>query len=310
LLLRSRGAGWSEADVPLLDELATLLGPPPQSAAERAARRRRAEEERERQAFAADSLTSFGLVGHLSAEELAARLAEGPATWALVDHGLTDREWSFGHVVIDEAQELSEMAWRMVFRRCPARSMTLVGDLNQTGSPAGVSDWSVLLDRHARGRWRRARLTVNYRTPRPIAEAAAQLLRARGADVEQPESVRDGDPVQVVKADDLAGQLDALVREALRSTNGTVAVLVRPDMAVPVESHDRLSVLSAKDAKGLEFDHVLVVEPAGFLESPCGAQDLYVGLTRATRKLTIVHTRELPPGLWLPAMGAACEGAP
>ena len=108
----------------------------------------------------------------------------------LAERALHDRTWAYGHVIVDEAQELSAMAWRMVLRRCPARSMTVVGDLAQTGAPGGADSWAQVLDPVAAGRWRTARLTVNYRTPAPVMALAAALLPP-GA--EPPLSVRDSD---------------------------------------------------------------------------------------------------------------------
>ena len=118
----------------------------------------------------------------------------------MAERAAHDRTWTYGHVIVDEAQELSPMAWRVLMRRCPSRSMTVVGDLAQTGSLAGASSWEQVLAPYVDGRWRMRELTVNYRTPRQIMElAAAHAGRARrvGRTAPQPRSARDGawDPV-------------------------------------------------------------------------------------------------------------------
>ena len=92
------------------------------------------------------------------------------------DRAAADREWTYGHVIVDEAQELSAMAWRMIMRRCPSRSMTVVGDIAQTGDLAGASSWSEVLSPYVASRWRLEQLTVNYRTPSEIADVADDVL--------------------------------------------------------------------------------------------------------------------------------------
>ena len=104
---------------------------------------------------------------------IAGRNTERKLTGDLAERALGDRAWAFGHVIVDEAQELSAMDWRMVARRCPARSMTVVGDLAKTAAPGGADNWAAMLDPVTAGRWRTARLTVNYRTPAPVMEVAA-----------------------------------------------------------------------------------------------------------------------------------------
>ena len=108
------------------------------------------------------------------------------------ERAAADRDWTFGHVIVDEAQELSAMAWRMVMRRCPMRSMTLVGDLAQTGSdPAGAPSWARMLGPYVGGRLRVEELTVNYRTPAEIMVVAADVLALIGPGLTAPTSVRE-----------------------------------------------------------------------------------------------------------------------
>src|SRR5207237_9209942 len=102
-----------------------------------------------------------------------------------------DPSWTYGHVIVDEAQELSAMAWRMVMRRMPTRSMTVVGDVAQRGSAAGARSWAQMLDPYVKGRWREGLLTVNYRTPAEIMALAADVLAAVAPDERPPDSVRE-----------------------------------------------------------------------------------------------------------------------
>jgi DNA helicase IV len=212
-------------------------------------------------------------------------------------------------VVVDEAQELSAMAWRMLIRRCPSRSMTIVGDLNQASAAAAAGTWAQVLDPVAPGRWRTARLTVNYRTPKPAMALAAALLPP-GA--EPPVSVRDSGeaPWCSRHAGDLAGLVQ---REAELTGNGRVAVIALPGRAAQAAAAIGVSpgpdldapvtVLTPELAKGLEFDSVVVIDPAAIEQASLrGRADLYVALTRTTRRLGLVITGELPRG---PAGGRA-----
>jgi DNA helicase IV len=194
-LVREPG-GWTAADVPLLDEAAELLGQD-----ERAARVRAAREQAQRVAYAQGVLDIaagsadpggevLGAADLLDAGELAAR-HETPDHKTMAERAAADRTWTFGHVIADEAQELSPMAWRLLVRRCPATSMTIVGDVAQTGGPAGTTSWERVLEPLAGDRWRLARLTVNYRTPAEIMAATADLLAAIDPGQQPPQSVRE-----------------------------------------------------------------------------------------------------------------------
>ncbi len=125
----------------------------------------------------------------VDAERLAARY-EDEVSLTAAERAAGDRTWAFGHVIVDEAQELSQMAWRMLMRRCPARSLTIVGDVAQTGDLAGQPSWHDALDPYLGDRWRLAPLTVNYRTPAEVMAVAADVLTAIGPDLELPQSVR------------------------------------------------------------------------------------------------------------------------
>jgi hypothetical protein len=212
-------------------------------------------------------------------------------------------------VIVDEAQELSEMAWRLLARRSPARSMTIVGDVAQTGSAAGTTSWERVLAPLAGDRWRLARLTVNYRTPAEIMAATADLLAAIAPGQQPPRSVREtGVPPWRVAT--TPGALPAALAEvtaAEAANEGRLAVIV-PDtrMAELGEAVSRalpdlsfgddldltspVVLLGASQAKGLEFDSVLIADPAAILTgSPNGLGDLYVAMPRSTQRLGLLH---------------------
>jgi DNA helicase IV len=304
-LFRADGAAWTVSDVPLLDELADLLGrdKPADGTAER---EHNAEGEyaagvldimisREDLMDDEDHLLAQDL---LFAEDLADRFLERD-TRELVERAAADRDWTYRHIVVDEAQELSEMDWRVLMRRCPSRSFTVVGDLAQRRSVAGATSWDTMLEpyvaAHARsknrGRWVYRSLSVNYRTPAEIMTVAAALLCEFAPGVQPPESVR-ACGVQPWSAQVTEDQLAAAIEEFVRDEAGRegTSVVIGPP-GVP-------GTVPASETKGLEFDAVLVVEPERILaDGPRGAADLYVALTRATQRLGVVHQGPLPQAL-------------
>lgn len=296
LLWRDRGrpgstVGWTEADMALLDEAFALLGP----------RRRRR------------------------------------------DGDADDRARAYGHVVVDEAQDLSPMELRMIGRRSLSGSMTIVGDIAQATGTWAPASWAQVVEHlPARRGWRLVELTVNYRTPSEIMEVAARVLAHVAPGMRPPEAVRaTGLPPRFVRATPpgfAAGQSDGQVgahgagaggpagigsgvgasaaevvnSELAAVPGGSVGVLVPPSLlddleramtraAVPVGRVGRgaldvqVSLLSVEDAKGLEFDVVVVVEPERIVqETPQGYRALYVALTRATQRLDVVYSSALP----------------
>jgi DNA helicase IV len=326
---------WTPADVPLLDEAAELLG---DDGAEAAAREAAAL--REEVLYAQGVLDVLDLEEDLDPELLRAtdvvdadRLAERQAVRrydSTADRAAADREWTYGHVIVDEAQELSPMAWRLIMRRCPTRSMTIVGDIAQTGDLSGAASWGEVLSPFVANRWRLEQLSVNYRTPSEIADVADDVLAAIEPGLAAPRSVRStGVPPRAVRVDLVPGPDGVRTATALEDTvakvlaeeagavgDGRTAVLVPAarvaslrerllgtydpeadgagaetdvDLTAPVV------VLPVTAAKGLEFDAVVVVEPAELLaESVRGANDLYVALTRSTQRLAVVHAEPLP----------------
>nr|WP_244902993.1 AAA family ATPase [Streptomyces ambofaciens] len=309
---------WTVADVPLLDEAAELLGVDDRLA------RSRAEREREQQIAYAQGVLDVSyasrtyefedkdeedaevLSAHdiIDAERFAERQEEDDHRSA-AERAAADRTWAFGHIIVDEAQELSPMAWRLLMRRCPTRSMTLVGDPAQTAEAAGVGSWSKILAPYVEDRWEHTRLGVNYRTPAEIMDVAAAVVRADDPAFAPPSSVRSTGVRPWVRA---TGDLPAAVAEAARELapeEGRLAVIAPRELhgalaarldgvtagAEPDLTHG-VVLLDPRQSKGLEFDSVLVVEPGRY-----GTSDLYVALTRATQRLGVLHTEPLPKGL-------------
>ncbi|WP_197500569.1 RNA polymerase recycling motor ATPase HelR [Mycobacterium sp. 852002-51961_SCH5331710] len=294
-LLRAEGDAWTVSDVPLLDELVDMLGGIKPDPAEK--------ERQEEAAYAAgvldlmvaredlmddeDHLIAADL---LDAEDLAERFVERDNR-DVAERAAADRDWTYRHVVVDEAQELSEMDWRVLMRRCPSKSFTVVGDLAQRRSAAGARSWGAVLDRYVPGRWVYRPLSVNYRTPAEIMEVAAGLLAEFAPDVRAPESVRACGVrpwARLVGGDELPAAIDEFRRDE-ENREGTSVVIGPAGMD---------GVVTPSETKGLEFDAVLVVEPNRILaDGPRGAADLYVALTRATQRLGVLHTEPLPPTL-------------
>jgi DNA helicase IV len=300
-LSRAEGDAWTVSDVPLLDELVDLLGR--DKAADKAAEQAVERERKAESDYAAGVMDvmkldreeldeDIGLVAEnlLYAEDLADRFVEHD-TRELVERAASDRDWTYRHVVVDEAQELSEMDWRVLMRRCPNRSFTVVGDLAQRRSAAGATSWDTMLEPYVPGRWVYRSLTVNYRTPAEIMAVAAALLAEFAPEVKPPESVRacGVQPWSTrVTEDELPAAIEEFVQEEA-GREGTSVVIGPP--GVP-------GAVLASETKGLEFDAVLVVEPMRILaDGPRGAAELYVALTRATQRLGVLHQGPLPEAL-------------
>ncbi|MET8647721.1 ATP-dependent DNA helicase [Streptomyces sp. NPDC004675] len=330
---------WTTADVPLLDEAAELLGEDDRVA------RAQAERERETQVAYAQGVLDVSyasrtyefedkeegdpegsevLSAHdiIDAERFAERQEEADHRSA-AERAAADRTWAFGHIIVDEAQELSPMAWRLLMRRSPTRSMTLVGDPAQTAEAGGVGSWSEILEPYVGDRWEHTRLGVNYRTPSEIMDVAAAVVRAENPGFEPPSSVRSTGVRPWARAtDDLPSAVEKAVEELTASLTGPAPERDEPQeregtpagrlaVIAPRDLHRSLAVrlegvtageepdltrtvvlLDPREAKGLEFDAVLVVEPGRY-----GTSDLYVALTRATQRLGVLHTGRLPKAL-------------
>jgi DNA helicase IV len=285
----STSSGWSAADVPLLDEAAELLGETPHPG-----RRRRGARHEQDDA--------------------------SPDTPTVEEMARADRTWAYGHVIVDEAQEVSPMAWRMLVRRCPQRSMTVVGDWAQRSVDWGARGWEGALGVAATERLRVAELTVNYRTPEEAMALAGRVLTEFQPDLDAPSAIRSsgfvpwslraepgavGDISAGVVAAELRavgdGRIAVIVPETLKPSVGEALRRALTDQVASDSGAalDRpVAVFGVADVKGLEFDSVVVVEPAAIIDaSPRGANDLYVALTRTTNRLGVLHTRPLPDAL-------------
>ena len=235
----------------------------------------------------------------------------------LAERASSERSWTYGHVVVDEAQEHSPMSWRALMRRAPTKSFTVVGDVAQTSSAGGTDSWSAALAPYVQDRLQVEHLTVNYRTPSRIMDRAVAMAQAHNLPVTEVSSVREGDrDPRIERAD--ASNLVSTTAEAVAVVHaerlGRVAVIAAAERVASIVAalrtrtdlppvgmgsagvDDEIAVMTAQDAKGLEFDAVVIVEPSELIEAH-GAGDLYVAMSRSTQHLGVVHARELPAGI-------------
>lgn len=326
--------GYSEHDLALLDEAQALLGPSPK----RPRRPARPSELQRRDDALDRTLSDMGIVPNCPSCGREVELSRG-----LWNCQICQRSWplsrlvpppqaqqireiiervesthrqsradkpldSFGHVIVDEAQDLSPMQWRMLARRCPSGSFTIVGDLGQSKYPWAYSDWadvcSIAAPEHP---CRVQKLTVNYRTPAQVMSLAAAVLAYHRPHLAPPTAVRAGDRppriATVPPGEDISTAARALAsQEATAVAPGTVGVIRSQPHPDPRSRQPRPSrpsspavldqpvvELDINQAKGLEFDSVIIVEPADF--SP---GELYVAITRTTSRLTLLHQLPLP----------------
>lgn len=313
LLYRAQDEPLTISDIPLIDELEELLGTLDlASAQKRRAEEQREKEERER---ANEALKATGLGGGIvTADMLMRQTQEAPSLRPLAERARADRSWTYGHIVIDEAQDLSPMAWRCLLRRCPSRSMTVVGDLDQKRGHRRPNSWKQALGPAARAFNEEFVLSISYRTPRALTRIAQAVMAQHGTPVLYPmEAVRDvPDCYQVSHTHkdtlkECVSQIVSAMEERLDREEGEgkgrICVIV-PDSQAQLWHADesgasaldqRVSYLTAAGSKGLEFDSVVVVEPGAILDQ--GSGDLFVALTRATHDLHAVTTTQLPRGM-------------
>ena len=313
LLYRTQDEPLTISDIPLIDELEELLGTLDlASAQKRRAEEQREKEERER---ASEALKATGLGGGIvTADMLMRQTQEAPSLRPLAERARADRSWTYGHIVIDEAQDLSPMAWRCLLRRCPSRSMTVVGDLDQKRGHRRPHSWKQALGPAARAFSEEFVLSISYRTPRALTRIAQAVMAQHGTPVLYPmEAVRDVPncyQVSYTHKDTLkecVSQVVSTLEERLDREEGEgkgrICVIVPDDQAQLWHADEsgasaldqRVSYLTAAGSKGLEFDSVVVVEPGEILEQ--GSGDLFVALTRATHDLHAVTTTQLPRGM-------------
>lgn len=282
-LRRPEGSAWTTADLPLLDAARLRLGD-----AGAARRRRQREVEQAARKQEMDAVVDHLVENDDSEMKLMSMLRVHDLQGALVDDaaapepaaGLLDGP--FAHVVVDEAQELTDAEWQMLLARCPSRSFTIVGDRAQARHGFTAS-WEERLARAGLDRVAIAALSVNYRTPEEVMEEAEPVIRAAIPDANVPTSIRrSGIPVTHARVAELASILDTWLAE---HPEGTACVIGSPTFT----ARERVQALSPMLAKGLEFDLVVLVEPDAFGEGIEGAVDTYVAMTRATQRLVVLQ---------------------
>lgn len=294
-LRRPSGSAITVEDVPLLDELAELIGASPNTGAT-------SSEEVE---YAERVLEMTGTGDLISAEQLARRYSDAGSHATLAERASEDREWTYGHLIVDEAQELSPMQLRLLFNRVPSKSATLVGDLAQASEVDTERTWDTVLAPHV-DTFDAHELTVSYRTPGRIMSIANRLLSDHFPSLAVPTPVREGthDP-EVVRTESVSDSVGHLVSGLqAREEGGTCAVITMPEHREIIEAAlseagvdfgigpagiDRpVALLTPFGAKGLEFDSVIIFEPAFIASTLSGIGALYVALTRATSRLTVL----------------------
>ncbi|NOJ60691.1 RNA polymerase recycling motor ATPase HelR [Arthrobacter sp. 260] len=290
LLQRSDAKAWTLSDLPLLDAARQRIGTAATATLKRAHAKSIASE-REQMSMVVDNLIradddGTGLVTMLRQPDLEDGLIDGSGTpWKTPDR----LAGPFAHVVVDEAQELTDAQWQMLLLRCPSRSFTIVGDRAQArhGFP---ESWPERLERIGLDRVRMTELSINYRTPAEIMDEAAPVIRAELPDANVPVSVRVGGlPVRRGRPADVGGIVDDWLAQY---PVGTVCIIASGPVSVASgavgRARDRVSVLTPETAKGLEFDLVVLVNPESFGEGIEGAVDRYVAMTRATQQLVLL----------------------
>jgi superfamily I DNA/RNA helicase len=281
-LQRDDPAAWTASDLPLLDAARRRLGDP--EAPRRRARRAAADAaERERMAdVVADLIASddseMHVMSMLRGQDLRTALVDEDAVPGADADLLAG---PFAHVVVDEAQELTDAEWQMVLGRCPSRSLTIVGDRAQARH-GFTESWQERLERAGLHRVEVASLNINYRTPQAVMAEAEPVIRAAIPDANVPTSIRHTD-VPVMHA--AATELTAVLAGWLATNAEGVACVIGDPAFVAT---DRVSSLTPQLAKGLEFDLVVLVDPHRFGDGIEGAVDRYVAMTRATQQLVIL----------------------
>lgn len=289
LLQRADAQAWTVSDLPILDAARQRLGD-----AEASVRKRRHEAavaaERARRSDVIDRLLqdteideSEGAVGMLRGRDLQDALIDGDALPGAEPDLLAG---PFAHIIVDEAQELTDAEWQMLLARCPSRSFTIVGDRAQARH-GFTESWQERLERAGLDRITMASLSVNYRTPEEVMAEAAPAIRAALPDANVPASVRSsGIPVTHRPVSDLA----AVLEDWLAAQADGVACVITADGAPPaaLPASSRIRSLTPTLSKGLEFDLVVLIDPDTFGEGIEGAVDRYVAMTRATQRLVVL----------------------
>jgi hypothetical protein len=291
VLQREDARAWTVPDLPFLDAARQRLGDP------REPRRRRhhaaaVAAERERMAQVVDDLIEVaddeygtGLVTMLRGEDFQEALVDS----SVLSSADPDRlAGPFAHLVVDEAQELTDAQWQMLLRRCPSRSFTLVGDRAQARH-GFTESWQERLERIGLGRITLASLNVNYRTPEEVMAEAEPVIRAVLPDANVPISIR-GNGIPVVHG--AVSELSSILSNWLAGNADGIACVITTTEIDPeaLGSTSRIRSLTPELSKGLEFDLVVLIDPEKFGAGIEGAVDHYVAMTRATRQLVILTT--------------------
>jgi len=282
-LQRADAQAWTVADLPLLDAARQRLGD-----AEASQRQRRHDAavaaQRERMSTVVDDLLEAhsyddgeGVLIMLRGQDMRDALVDETAMPAADPDLLAG---PFAHVVVDEAQELTDAEWQMLLLRCPSRSFTIVGDRAQARH-GFTESWHDRLKRIGLDRISLASLSINYRTPKEVMAEAEPVIRAVLPDANVPTSIRSGVPVAHGSTSDLHTILD---RWLATHAEGIACVIGDPTF----EATPRVQSLTPELSKGLEFDLVILINPEGFGEGIEGAVDRYVAMTRATQQLVIL----------------------
>lgn len=286
-LQRPESTAWTSADLPLLDAARHRLGDADRA---RRAQRRRAERsaELERRRSVIDEVIDAdddpeGVASMLRHADLQEALLDSPGDDDVVAADPARLSGPFAHVIVDEAQELTDAQWRMILRRCPSRSLTVVGDRAQSRRDFGES-WPERLERIglSPARTGQVGLTINYRTPSEVMEEAAPEIRSVRPDANVPGSVRSsGVPVAYGRVEDLQRMVDEWLAP---NPEGMACVIGAPDFP----ASERVRSLTPASVKGLEFDLVVLVDPQALGSGVTGAVDRYVAMTRATQQLIVL----------------------
>lgn len=282
-LYRPEGQAWTVSDIPLLDAAQQRLGD--RSSATRA--RQYAAAASVEQEYM-DSVVHHLIAADYDGESVMTMLHGADLRDALVDEDAyrspePDRlAGPFAHIVVDEAQELTDAQWQLLIRRCPLRSFTVVGDRAQARD-GFTEGWTERLVRAGLDSVTVSTLTVNYRTPQEIMVEAEPVIRSAIPDANVPVSVRSNNiPVTHGRV----GDQESIIQVWLADhPEGTACVVGDPEFP----PHPRVQSLSPENVKGLEFDLVVVIDPDALGGGITGAVDRYVAMTRATQRLVILH---------------------
>lgn len=314
-LMREKGK-VSEGDIPLLDTAMDLLG-------EEEVRKKGPSSSRADKEFAKSTMAMFGVSPSLvSASDLLSSLSPSERK-SVVEQAAVDRKWQFGHIIVDEAQELTAMQWRMLRKRSASKSFTIVGDVAQTSSMAGTRSWKKSLSPVFGRDWTLCPLEIDYRNPREVVEEASQFAKKEGLNSEDIKAVRSVEgSLEKVESEDIekeaVSKLVECAKKFIHSSMGTVALITekkdvekmsaRVNAALEKEfgkaEADRLTrngwksqiaVRGTEEIKGIEYDAVVLMdppEPAGEGEErKIAASRLYIAMTRPTQKLVIVKKK-------------------